>query len=261
MSELYLNCYTVDNVSPINKKHVFLSYHKGDFNLMLKQAYHLGEMLDCAVYYLNYVEFPYPDVDELCSLIKGMDLFVPIVTKLYLDECGDYDEHGEVIFDLLNYIFRFAEETCLPIMPLVFEEGLEKDFNRICGKIHFLQDGIDKNQYTSLDEKIINFYNELFEPQDKGLVELKPLVNKIFISYRRKDKKDVRKLIDLIQCSDELFDVGLWYDEFLTTGQKYDYEITSKIDNSTMMIIFITDIQPWHTPFPIWNQSMFHVQF
>ena len=240
MSDLHFFCITSNDVSPINKKRLFILHHPANQELMRKKAKHLAKLLDCAVYYLNYGQFRYPDADEFCSLLNGMDIVVPFVTEEFLDETEE-DDRYEGMFDLIQYVFRYVKKRHIPMMPLMIDEGLEKDFDRICGKIHFLQNNESEHRYLTLDEKIKNFYDQIIHPVEEGEPEPIVLKNRIFISYRRKDKDAAKKLIDLVKNYEDFYDVGLWYDELLTVGFEYDNEIKGKIANSTIMLMYVTN--------------------
>lgn len=231
MQELSFVCLTINNVSPINKSHLFLSYAKQDKELMLKEATYLRDLLDCAVFYLDYDEFPNPDVEEFRSLADKVDIFVPIITDNYLNDSFE-----------LKALFQHVKDKGVAVMPLVEESGIENRFNAKCGNIQFLQDNGVTNNYTSLEDKIKNFYNRVTKKEklfsDDAFSSC--FANKIFISYRRMDRPKARHLIDKVLDDEELYDVGLWYDEFLSIGKEYDIEINDKIKESTIMLMYIT---------------------
>ena len=229
MKRCHFKCLTIDNVSPINKKHVFVSYQKDDYKEMLVYAKKIRDLLDVAVFYLEYEKYAHPDVEEFQNMVKRMDMFVPIITKKYLDNS----------FELVN-IYSFVKNNGIPILPLIIEDGVEADFNKICGKIQFLNTDLQAQEYTTIEDKIRGFYQRLNSP-DSFENDPNLFVHRIFISYRRKDRKKARHLIDLLLNHEGIDQVAIWYDEFLTIGKRYEREIAEKLKRATTLVMFITD--------------------
>ena len=229
MKTFHFECLTINNVSPVDKKHVFVSYHKDDFKIMIKYAEMIRDLLDVAVYYLDYKLYPNPNVEDFQNMVQRMDMFVPIISKSYLD--NSYE---------LSNIYSFVKKQGIPILPLLVEDGIEPLFNKICGKIQFLDTKLETQEYSDVKEKIKRFYGEIISPEAYRNDEyLFP--HKIFISYRRRDRHKARRLIDLLLNDDHFNGVAIWYDEFLTIGGKYDNEIAKKLKNSDIVIMYITN--------------------
>ena len=230
MQELYLNYLTINNVLPINKDRLFLCYHKLDKDTALEKGNYLKDLFDCAVFYLDYDLFPNPDIDALKKLVEGMYIFIPIVTKNFL---GD---------SLCLDLFKFAKGKSIPVMPLMIDPSLGSEFNRVCGEIHFLQEKYDIVTYVSLEDKIKDFYNNVVGKKFSYEKQIKEAFKySIFLSYRRCDREKAYPIIAKLHEDEELYDVGAWYDEFLTYGENFANEIIEKIQNSTIVIIFITN--------------------
>ena len=126
------------------------------------------------------------------------------------------------------------------MMPLILEEGLSKEFNNICGHIQYLED-FEDNIGSNLEEKIIKFHKGIVPDKEFEKWIRSHFVNKVFISYRRKDKDLIHQVLDPIRNDDDLYDVSIWYDEFLTLGGKYDPEIDKHIKESNIFILLVTN--------------------
>ena len=61
---------------------------------------------------------------------------------------------------------------------------------------------------------------------------------KIFLSYRKIDRKHAKRLIDMIHQS--FRNVAIWFDDYLTSGEKFDVEIRAAIKNSDLIAMVIT---------------------
>ena len=61
-----------------------------------------------------------------------------------------------------------------------------------------------------------------------------------FLSYRGKNRKDVRSFIDRINSDDRFVDMSLWWDACLNPGENFDNEIKQAIYHSNIFILFVT---------------------
>ncbi len=61
-----------------------------------------------------------------------------------------------------------------------------------------------------------------------------------FLSYRKKDRETAMALMHMIHDVPELYDCGIWYDEYLTPGEEYNEEIRQRIRSSDIFLMNIT---------------------
>lgn len=230
--EIHLQVKTRNGASPIDKTRIYLSYAKNDKDLMLEKRDYLLKMFDCAVYYMDQDVYDNPDVKEAQNLLKNINIFVPIITKRYLDPNN--------CFELRN-LFSYARNNKIPIMPLIQDKSLHSQFNKICGHIQFADDSKDNSNQETIDRKIKAFYQSIVNPDNLNQIIPKHFKNKIFISYRRKDKELIKPVLEVLSNDEELYDTSIWFDDFLSVGKIYDKEITNKLKSANIVIFLVTD--------------------
>lgn len=62
----------------------------------------------------------------------------------------------------------------------------------------------------------------------------------IFISYRKKNRKHANALINILHDEKELWDVLLWYDEFLTPGEDYSETLQKNLLTCDFVLLLVT---------------------
>ncbi len=204
---------TKHNFNPQGKAKVYFCCHPEDFEKYFETiANDILNKQNCSLWYCDADTAK--DGDFFADL-EQMQLFVmPITTKLLSSDN-----------DALSIEFPFAMKNHIPVLPLMQEAGLEELFNSKCGDLQFL----DKN---NLDDTSIG-YNEKLEKYLSSILVGDELAKKvraafdahIFLSYRKKDRKYAQELMRLIHNNEFCRDVAIWYDEFLTPGEKFDDEI------------------------------------
>ena len=232
MNNLNLEVKTKNNTSPINKTRIFISHAWQDKELMLSKIKYLLSLYDCAIYYIDHDLYKDIDPIEAQSLIDNMDVYIPIITSHYLDDsCFEF-----------KHLFPLMKKRRNNLMPLIQEKELYEVFNEKCGHIQFLEDNDNNNYHISLEDKIRKYFDNL--GQNDKLIKMvkKEFVNKIFISYRKIDKPLIKPVLDKINSSmHTLYDVGIWYDENLTIGQKYDPEINNQIKSANIFLLLVSN--------------------
>ena len=235
MNNLELVTLTQDDTSPIGKERIFISYAYQDQELAVSKAKYILSLYDCAVCYIDHSRYRNIDPLEAQEAISNVDVFIPIVTKYYLDnDCFE-----------LKHLFSYAKKKHMNIMPLVQSNDLAESFNNRCGNIQFIEDCDTNNSLKQTEESIKEYFQFLKPSKDDSLLiekVRKSFVNKIFLSYRKKDKQLLKQIIDVINSdTSNLYDVGLWYDENLSVGKKYDPEIDKKIKEANIFVLLVTN--------------------
>ena len=122
---LNIGCKTKGNDNPKGKPRVWFCAHKDDyiyFNDVLADVF---EYTNSAIYYdLNPAD---DTLDDDLNLLSEMNLFVMPVTSnlLYTDNRA------------LNGEFVFALQHNIPILPIVYEKGLDTQFLKKCGNFKY----------------------------------------------------------------------------------------------------------------------------
>lgn len=64
---------------------------------------------------------------------------------------------------------------------------------------------------------------------------------RIFLSYRKMDRKHAQKLMRLIHKIDFCRDLAIWYDEYLTPSESFHQNISEALDQSALFTLAVTD--------------------
>lgn len=203
---------------------IYITAHHEDF------AKHFDEIAEkflstynCDVYYYDDFE---EDVDNEVydHLLSQMNLMVVLVTKNFLD-----DENRAKDLDI-----AIAMDYKIPLLPIYIDGDIEK-FNQEIGNIELL----DKNS-PSFDGKLSKFLRG--KVADDALFQRikKEFTKKIFLSYRKKDLAEAKKLLEIIKEMEEMWDTSVWYDDYLTPGEDYNDEIDNAIDECDLFLLLVT---------------------
>ena len=222
--------YTRGNSSPQGKPRVYFTAHPNDYDRYFESI--RKELLDrqnCAVFYLDPDVVP-GEVEDYELRLGEMQLFViPVTAELLTQPNRAMDT--EVPFALAHHI---------PVLPLMQDDGLEELFNKRFGDLQFL----DKN---NTDPTAIPYEEQLTKSLASVIVgdELAEKVRAafaliIFLSYRKKDRKEAQDLMKLIHANPLFRDVAVWYDEFLIPGENFSSAIMEAIKACKLFVLTIT---------------------
>ena len=62
----------------------------------------------------------------------------------------------------------------------------------------------------------------------------------VFISYRRADKEQLHKLVEIIERAPSFGNINLWYDEIIAPGENYSKAILGQLENCDLFILLVT---------------------
>lgn len=157
-----------------------------------------------------------------------MDIIVLVVTNKFL--MNSTTNVG------LNIDFKIAKENKLIVLPILIESNLQNDFNSYVAHYHF----IDKNNST-YNQQLKEFFDKNFNVYIRLIETKNPYKGKVFISYRKKDKIQLIKLLDFISNLNYFDSLEIWYDEYLIPGEKYNEIIDESIKNCDFVLFLITE--------------------
>ena len=228
--DIGLKYKTRGNSSPNQKQNVYFCCHDDDFQLYFEKISNsILKHSDCAIWFKD----PDSDYDfqDIISYLDSMRLFiVPITRKFLLNENSAFSNE-----------LKYAIDNKITILALMEQDGLEVVFNETCGHIQSLnQAHNDEKSKQIFDEKLNHFLGSiLIETGEQERIR-EELSASIFISYRKKDKKQVEQLINNLHQNETLRDVGIWYDEYLVPGEDFDEAIENAIKTSELFLMVIT---------------------
>ena len=215
---------------PSGKPKVYFACHPDDFKLYFDSVCNdILKYSNCAICYYDPEDTVVPDEDFYMDLC-GMQLFVmPVTTKLLVSENRALDVE-----------FRLAQETDIPVLPLMQESRLEELFNRRCGDIQFLEKNSSDVTAISYEKKLENYLSSMLVDDELAEEIRNSFDARIFLSYRKKDRKHAQELMRLIHKNNFCRDIAIWYDEFLTPGENFNELIERALKNSQLFVLSVT---------------------
>lgn len=223
----------VSNKAYIDKEraaHIHLSVADSDKEIIKDLV---ADLFDCykrdlIISYRNDVVVPNGSgANHSLRINDKTDILVAIISKNFFDKC----ESGFCMKE-----FQYALDESIPIIPIIIQNGVEKLFNKKCGKLELIYR--DKESYSAiLQETIHSILNE---------VELKSdirnhLGSRIFLSYRRDDLLIAQKVMKSIHEVDIFENIGIWYDASLVPGKDFEKEIFDQIDKCNCVLMIISN--------------------
>ncbi len=225
-------------INPRGKQRVFFACHPDDFSKSFSiLSNDLLKAFNCTIWYFD------PKVkitgrgshesasEELPFIFNEMQVFVFPITRKFLFEPNE----------ARNDIFQYALDHKKPILPILMEEGLEADFDKICASIQLISRfGADPTA-TPYEEILDNYLNIVLisdEMAEQVKAEFKTYA---FLSYRKTDRFQAQRLMRLVHDNKKYWDIAIWYDEFLVPGEYFDGAIKDAFDKSSLYILSITD--------------------
>lgn len=190
-------------------------------------AAELFEVQSCALWYDADPVHPNPDWQLELS---QMQLFVVTVTSAFL-----YEDCRARLVEL-----PFALQRHIPVLPILREPDLAEEFGRLCGNMQALEPC--KNDLTALPykEKLRRFLESVLIGDELAAQVRHAFEAYIFLSYRKKDRKVARELMQLIHQNEFCRDVAIWYDEFLTVGEDFNQSIAQALEKSRLFALVVT---------------------
>lgn len=167
---------------------------------------------------------------EFFAALERMNLIIVFVTKKFLS-----DETGPWVEDV-----RFAVKQGIPLLPLLLEEGLIDAYGRIFGTLQFLDRNDKDRTALGYEEKLAKFLNAVLLNDEKIEKIQARFDGRIFLSYRKKDRRYARELMQLIHRDGAFPDVAVWYDEFLVPGEEFNEKIESALKESDLFLLSVT---------------------
>jgi TPR repeat protein len=223
-----INYLTRHRSAPYGKAYVWFCAHPDDHNAyvtLITERIHA--LKDCAIWYDDRHGAVRPD--EIFACLNQARLMVAVIS--------------EKCFSTSGYVFceefEYAKSKNIPILPILVDDGIEGTFNKCCGNMHCLK--FDKTGNDTLFRHSLKAFLDMVIIDDDLLEKARNAFQSyIFLSYRKKDREHIDKLISLIQRYDFCFDIALWYDEFLTPGENFDDSILTVLEKSQLFLIAVT---------------------
>ncbi len=224
--------------SPNGLQKVFLSFCPSDADRMEKIADDILCISNCAIWYHND-SFAACDIDlyDFGMKLQEMKVFVVIVSTKYLEN----DSMAK------NWEYGFAMEHHIPILPIAVESGIEEYFANVMNRIKDGYGDIQILRSEVRDCTEIPYYQKLARDLSSILLENKEVERikqsfsgRIFLSYRKKDRKYANELMHTIHSISSLRNVSIWFDEFMSTGEKWSDQIANALTQCNVFLLMVS---------------------
>jgi len=182
--------------------------------------------MDCVV---SWIEKPDGKIDKdlLRNELQDTQALVLWVTKDLLQSMYENKFPDE---------YLIAQELRTPILPIATFGDLFPEFTRLAGAIHGIAQS-DSEYRTKLKEQMETF---LASEEVIKQIQEKAFTAEIFLSYRKMDIAEARKFMKTFHDLEKFEAVSIWYDNFLTAGRNFDFEIKESITNSDVFVLLVT---------------------
>ena len=228
-----LSYITRASSSPRGKPRVWFCCHPADQARLLEPlAKELLEAADCAVWYDPDPAVPLSEEEraEREAALADMQLFVmPVTTRLLTAPSP-----------ALGWQFPLAQRLHIPVLPILQEPGLEFIFNEKCGDLQCLDPNGADPTALPYSEKLKKYLDGVLVGDELAAKVRAAFDAYIFLSYRKKDRRQAQALMRLIHENDFCRDIAIWYDEFLTPGEDFNAAISQALDKSRLFVLAVT---------------------
>lgn len=225
-----LQYLTRGNSSPQGKPRVYFCGHPKEQEFFLKPiSQQILALQNCAIWYDAEPETPC-NWEELSSDLSQMQLFVMPVTERLLNQPNR----------AMDKEFPFAIKHHIPVLPLMQESGLEEKFQEKFGDLQFLDANAHDSTAIPFEEKLQKFLNSILIGDELAAKVRAAFDAYIFLSYRKKDRREAQKLMRLIHQNEFCRDIAIWYDEFLVPGENFNEAIADALQKSKLFTLVVT---------------------
>lgn len=225
-------CKTKDAANPKGKPRVYFTCHPDDFApYFQKITDDIFATHDVAIYYTEDMTVSF-DEAHLETDLGQMNLFVvPVTWKLLSQPNRAMD--GDI---------AYARENEIPILPFMMEPGLDDPYGQPnkFGKLQYLDPNSTDPTQISYKEKLKRHLESVLISDEMAKRIRAAFDAYIFLSYRKKDRKYANELMKRIHKNRELWDVAIWYDEFLTPGESFEENIKKALEDSKLFTLLVT---------------------
>lgn len=231
-TEFYLQYKTKRDSNPKEYPGVYFCCHEDDFINTFESVTDeiLSIQKNIVFWYYDPKDIEMNDKDLIFYLSKMLLFVIPVTSNFIYKKSHARDVE-----------MTYALEHHVPILPLMMESGLEQDFINVCGNIQFLDKTNTDPTAIPCKEKIEKFLKEILIDKYTICKIRESFDAYVFLSYRKKDRKYVEKVMRLIHADECCKDIAIWYDEFLIPGENPDISIEVALKKSNLFVIAVTN--------------------
>ena len=141
---------------------------------------------------------------------------------------------------IIGCLLPFAREFHIPVLPLMMETGLHDLYKQTFGSIQFLTPYLTDHTQISFNIKLARFLADSIVTDMETERINQEFSTFLFLSYRKKDRRYVDRLMRLLHHRDKYGDIAIWYDEYLKIGEKFDDNIALMLNKSLYFVLLVT---------------------
>ncbi len=217
--------------SPRGKQKLYFCCHPEDFDkyfdIITSDIFRCND--NCAFYYDDEPQLPY-DRDDLATRFMEMRAFVVPVTMRFLTESSR----------ATDFEIPFARRHNIPIVPIAFESEMDELFGKVFGNIQYLTRDQNDETTISYGDKLKKLIDTLLIGTETERRIREEFAARIFMSYRKKDRKHANEVMRKIHEVDFCRDVAIWYDEFLVPGEDFNDAIRAAVEGCDVFAMTVT---------------------
>ena len=214
------------------KPRFFLAMHPDDREKYLEKLIKLlHDQQDCVVYYAEGTgDWPAPEAEDFTEVLDDMQLIVAAVTgRLLKGPNGTMDR-----------IIPYAADHAVPVLPLMMEEDLDKEYKERFGDLQYLMPDDRDRTAVPFRQKLRAFLEDVIVSDETAKRVRDAFDALVFLSYRKKDRAYARELMRMVHRNDRWRDIAFWYDEFLIPGEDFNDGIQRSLDESDLFMLVVT---------------------
>lgn len=217
---------------PQDKPRVYYTCHPNDFELYFERISNdILRASDCVIYFTRDVTEAFHADEREVDLDRINLIVVPVTKKLLTEPCR-----------AMRYDIPYAQKEHIPILPIVMEEVPLELYSapEAFGELQYLSAVGYDGTAISYDSKLSKYLSEVLisDGLRKRIREAFPAY--VFLSYRKKDRRYANTLMKLIHNVPALWDVAVWYDEFLLPGESFRINIERALKDSRLFAMVVT---------------------
>ena len=218
---------TRGNEDYLNKQTIFVFSEKYD-DLFFEFVNKILRIADCCITYSEDIL----DLDdsEIDSALSASNLVVFFTSQRFLSEYNSYLK--EIICRLKDYK--------IPILPVFHENMSIELYSETFGTIQYLSMAETDNTSLPFETKLKSALCRILVPDQLEKQIQDAFVAYVFISYRKKNRKEAQMLMELIHQNVQCRDIAFWYDEFLVGGESFPEALQKAIEDSNLLLLSVT---------------------
>jgi tetratricopeptide (TPR) repeat protein len=220
---------TLNMSKPDGKPRIYFTCHYDDFDKYFEEiSDSILKTHSCAIWYdTDYCSER--DSEFYDGLYDIQLLVIPVTAALLSSDCR-----------AIKNDFKFALTNKIPILPIMEEAGIETDFSQIFGNMQFLDRACVDQSAISYEEKLEKYLSSVLIKNEDYKKIHNEFSFRIFLSYRKKDRRAARELMRKIHSEQSCRDAAIWYDEYLRPGEDFRDSITEAIKASDLVVMAVT---------------------